>query len=332
MGGAKENIERTVGSVGQATGLERPGVTIARIPTTAETPWFESPFPKKGAGDGRLGFDQPYMAENLAFSRNKLIKGGETTVGAEIAANLQDLLKLQPGQVVVDLGMGPGLVAQKLSGYLGAGWLYCVDASTPMLKYAHRMLVGRRATLIHGDIHTVDKLIPEKADAAVLSGNVHLLTDRLVAFEAIWRILKPQGKLVIVTHAYFNPRKDTNRFAATVDELSKTRPDLKVEGLRLPIISQKELRDIVEQLQRAGFTVKQREKETDAPDVPDVYGQGQVPARVVATRLRLMTPGIEETIAQGIAQDVIGDTYRGRQMQVYLLCTKRDPFLLPIQK
>src|SRR3989344_1491688 len=316
----------------QTTNLELPMVKIARFPTEAGARWFESPYAIKGAGDGRLEFDKPYMASNLAFSRNKLIKNGETTVAGEIAVNLQDLLQLQPGQVVVDMGTGPGLIAKNLSQYLGeTGWIYCLDASTSMLEYAHNVLMGRNATLIHGDIHTADKLIPEKADAAVLSGNVHLLTDRRKAFRAIWNTLKANGKLVIVTHAYFNPRRDTNRFAATVDELSETRPDLKVGGLRLPLISQKELRDIIGVVQDAGFTVQQREAETNAPDVNDVFGQGQVPMRTIAKRLTVMMPGFTENIAQDIAQDILGDTYSGRQIQLYLLCTKQDRILLPRQ-
>lgn len=305
---------------------------IARVPVVAKVSWFESPYVIRGAGDGRLEFDKPFMAENLAFSRNKLIKNGLTTVGEEMAVNLNDLLHLQPGQVVVDLGMGPGLIAKNLSKYLGdSGWIYCLDASPSMLAYAHKTLLGNNATLIHGDIHTADKLIPEKADAAILSGNVHLLSNRRKAFRAIWNTLKPSGKLVIVTHTYFNPNKDTNRFAATIDQLSESRPDLKPEGLRLPLISQKEFRGIIRTAEDIGFTIEQREAETNAPDVDDVFGQGAVPQRTIAKRLMIMMPKVQEEEARGIAQDILTDTYSGTLKQMYLVCTKKEKILLPKQ-
>lgn len=305
---------------------------ISRVPVVAQNSWFESQYAIRGAGDGRLEFDKPFMAENLAFSRNKLTKNGETTVAAEMAANLNDLLHLQPGQVIVDMGMGPGLIAKHLSKYLGeSGWIYCLDASPSMLAYARKTLLGNNATLIHGDIHTVDKLIPEKADAAILSGNVHLLSNRRMAFKAILNTLKPNGKLVIITHTYFNPNKDTNKFATTIDRLSESRPDLKPEGLRLPLISQKEFRGIIKTAENVGFTVQQREAETNAPDVGDVFGQGAVPQRTIGRRLMIMIPGVHEKMAKDIAQDVLTDTYSGTLKQMYLLCTKKEKILLPKQ-
>src|SRR3989344_9459878 len=159
------NEDSNINFLGNSTSASRVEVIIpkiARIPTTQENPWEESPLKIKGAGAGRLEFHLPHIAEALQKARNRSIKNGEITAGEDIAKNIQDLLKLKPGQVLVDLGMGPGIIAKHISKYLGeTGWLYCVDASPSMLERAKFELMGTRATLYHGDIHNVDKFIPD---------------------------------------------------------------------------------------------------------------------------------------------------------------------------
>lgn len=322
-----------LGNTSTTSGFEVINPRIARISSTDESPWLESPYEIKGAGAGRLEFHMDYIADALKNARSRVIKNGETTAGEEIARNIQDLLKLRPGQVLVDLGMGPGIIAKHISKYLGeTGWLYCVDASPSMLKTAQKELLGYNATLIHGDIHTVDKLVKEKADAAILSGNVHLLTNRLLAFKAIYNILKPDGKLIVVTHVNRNAKRETTKFASEIDRLQETRPDLKVGGLRLAMLTEKELKhEVIFKLHKAGFNVQEINSETNAPDVNEVHGQGNLPVKGVGKRLKIIRPDAGEALVEDMAKDVLMSLYEGTQMQTYLLCTKRDPNLLPKQ-
>ena len=323
-----------LGNSTSASGVEVIIPKIARIPTTQENPWEESPLKIKGAGAGRLEFHLPHIAEALQKARNRSIKNGEITAGEDIAKNIQDLLKLKPGQVLVDLGMGPGIIAKHISKYLDeTGWLYCVDASPSMLKAAQKELLGNNATLIHGDIQTVDNLIHEKADAAILSGNVHLLTNRELAFKAIYNMLKPDGKLVVVTHVNRNAKKETTKFASEIDKLEQTRPDLKVGGLRLPMLTEKELKEeVVHKLAKVGFTVLEIDAETNAPDVNEVLGQGNMPLHGVGKRLAIIDGRVNETRREEMAKDILTSLYEGTQMQTYLLCTKKPASLLPKQK
>lgn len=286
-------------------------------------PWLVSPFPIKGAGAGRLGFGRPAVVEDLVASRAIEVRPG-LTIAEDIANNADSLLRLQAGEVLVDLGCGPGLISYYLLPKLGeTGWLYCVDASKPMLQHASGVLWGKRATLIYGDIHTVDRLIPEKADAALLSGNVHLLTNRPLAFRAIRETLRPDGRLVVVTHTYFSDEGgSTNFYASTIDSLRETRPEMQVEGLRLPILSEKELKETIATIQGSGFQVHAYESDTWSPDTNGVMGIN--PRITIINRLKIVQPQLTPAQLESTAELVIEGVHRGREAQIYLLCTTKD--------
>lgn len=282
-------------------------------------PWKESPYPIKGAGGGRLGFEEPYIVRSLVVSRERLTAAG-ITVAQEIAANVKDLLGLQIGNTMVDLGTGPGLIARHLVPYLGTtGRLYCLDASLGMLQHAQGVLLGTGVRLIHGDIHTVDKLIPEQVDAAILSGNIHLLTNKEMAMNAIRRTLKPGGKLAIVTHAFFYRNGVApNLYTSIINEARELQPTLQVDGLRLPMLTEQELSDVARLAQKCHFQVKVQENVTWAPDNDTVFGT--IPEKTIETRLRILRPDMTENDIYTTAQLVVGDTNVGRQAQIYILC------------
>ncbi len=288
-------------------------------------PWIESPLKISGAGGGRLDFfHRPMGVNDLVTIREKVVRPGLTN-GEEVARSANLLLDLQPGQVLADLGCGPGLIGKYLEPLLGeTGWLYCLDASPLMLDYTRKVLFGKKATLIHGDIHVVDRLIPEKIDAAILSGNVHLLANRGMAFGAIKKMLKPDGKLVVITHAFYyhGTKAEQYRFAATIDQKREVEPGHRIDGLRLPMLSEKELLGIVGILGESGFLVDAYENDSWASDMGAVFGIN--PLATVAGRLRVLYPEESEPWIDQTAQAILGDVHRGTQAQVYLLCTPKS--------
>ena len=225
------------------------------------------------------------------------------------------------------MGCGPGVIAKYLAPKVGeTGWIYALDASPGMLENTEKSLAGIRHTTIHGDIHTVDKLIREKVDAVVLSGNIHLLSNPEKALKAIGQILKPMGRLVIICHAYFHGGENsTNYYAQLVDGLMESRPDSFAQGLRLPLLSQRELGRIRGYLTKSGFSIQQAESDTWSPDTDDVFGRP--PQKTIKDRFKAMGLNLSEAEAEKRAQLVMTEVLAGRQAQIYLQCTKTDPTL-----
>jgi ubiquinone/menaquinone biosynthesis C-methylase UbiE len=245
--------------------------------------------------------------------------------GSVIAENANNFLRLKEGDVLADLGCGPGVIAKYLAPKLGkTGWLYALDASPGMLENAEKSLTGIQHTTIHGDIQTVDKLIKEKVDAVLLSGNIHLLSNPEKALKAISRIMKPMGRLVIVCHAYFHGEdNNTNYFAQLIDSMMENRPDSFAQGLRLPLLSQRELKRIKGYLVKSGFSIQQMESDTWSPDTDDVFGRP--PQKTIKDRFKAMGLNLSELDAERKAQSVMTEVLAGRQAQIYLQCTKTPP-------
>ncbi len=315
-------VAETVGSgvTPAATPLSRISQPLLRVEKV------ESWMPTFGAGRGRLDFNWGFVPDALWRVRTSVNKNG-IVQGAEIAENANNFLNLREGDVLADLGCGPGVIARYLAPKVGeTGWVYALDASPGMLENTERSLAGIRHTTIHGDIHTVDKLIKEKVDAVVLSGNIHLLSNPEKALKAIRQILKPMGKLVIICHAYFHGGDNTsNYFSRLIDQLMETRTDLFAQGLRLPMLSPRELTRIKVTLVKCGFGIQQSESDIWSPDSDNVFGNP--PQITIKKRFEALGLNLSEAEAEKRAQLVVNEVSAGRQSQIYLLCTKVDPAL-----
>ena len=106
---------------------------------------------------------------------------------------------IEPGQRVVDLGSGTGLLA--LAAAEHAGHVLAIDVSAPMLQRLAKHAAERGLTnveLVHGDIRRLP-LPDESTDVVVSCYAFHHLVDdgkELAAAEA-FRVLRPGGRLVV---------------------------------------------------------------------------------------------------------------------------------------
>jgi SAM-dependent methyltransferase len=125
-----------------------------------------------------------------------------------------ELLKLQDGHQVVDLGCGPGTVTVQIAERIGpSGYVQGIDLDPNMITAANRLAAGRRLT--HRVEHRVGNCTElffqdDQFDACYcervfqhLSGDEPLRTAR-----EILRILKPGGRFVVV---------DTNWLSAVIE-------------------------------------------------------------------------------------------------------------------
>jgi SAM-dependent methyltransferase len=113
------------------------------------------------------------------------------------------LLSLEPGQAVLDIGSGPGLLAREIADAVGpTGRVVGLDLSEPMLEMARRRCADRpQASFEQGDAAK----LPFEADSfdAVVTTQVYeYVPDIRGALGEVARVLRPGGLVAILDTDY----------------------------------------------------------------------------------------------------------------------------------
>lgn len=112
-----------------------------------------------------------------------------------------DALRLRPGLRVVDFGSGPGYFTLPLAERVSPdGTVFALDVEPAMLQALEQRAVAAGLSNIVAlltDAHSIP-LPDETADRALLSLVLHEVPDRSSLLGEVRRLLKPQGRLVVV--------------------------------------------------------------------------------------------------------------------------------------
>jgi SAM-dependent methyltransferase len=108
-------------------------------------------------------------------------------------------LRPRPGELVLDVGAGTGVLAERIS-ETGAT-VVCIEPDAASMRAAERRLAGRGAEFITASAERIP-LPDASADGAVVSMSAHHWQDRDRGFREIARVLRPGGRLVM---AEFRP-------------------------------------------------------------------------------------------------------------------------------
>jgi len=108
------------------------------------------------------------------------------------------LLKLVKKGTVLDIGGGTGSFSIKLA-KLGLDVTY-VDTSEKYYKIAMARAKGYKIKLINGDF--LSSKIESKFDNVIISGFIEHIYDDIALLKNIYSILKPGGRIILLTSAY----------------------------------------------------------------------------------------------------------------------------------
>jgi trans-aconitate 2-methyltransferase len=156
-------------------------------------------------------------------------------------------LELSGDEVVLDAGCGSGRVTAELIRRLPRGRVYGVDAAPSMVQHAAAAL-GEKALILCQDL--VELGLPEPVDAVFSNATFHWVKDHDALFAALFRTMKPGGRLVAQCGGYGN----IDAFRRAADSVAAEEPfEHFFVGWRRPWNYAGE-NETAERLQRAGFT------------------------------------------------------------------------------
>jgi SAM-dependent methyltransferase len=149
------------------------------------------------------------MADRYDETRGGTRRGG--IVAQAVATHLK-------GHDVLEIGVGTGLVAAALAA--GGRSVVGVDLSLPMLRHAHARL---GAVVAQGDGYA----LPVRAgavDSVVIVWVVHLVPDSGAFLADAARVLRPGGRIVVVSSGHIVEHDEITRLSFGLAERIRPRP------------------------------------------------------------------------------------------------------------
>lgn len=119
-----------------------------------------------------------------------------------------DVLKLQKGAAVADIGAGSGYMTEKLSKKVGpAGRVYAADIQQGMIDLLNKRIAKRKLTNVTPVLSTQDdpRLPIEAIDLVLMVDVYHELSQPQLVLRHIKAALKPGGRLVLVEYRKEDP-------------------------------------------------------------------------------------------------------------------------------
>jgi len=119
-----------------------------------------------------------------------------------------DVLKLQKGAAVADIGAGSGYMTEKLSKKVGpAGKVYAADIQQGMIDLLNKRIAKRKLTNVTPVLSTQDdpRLPLDAIDLVLMVDVYHELSQPQLVLRHIKAALKPGGRLALVEYRKEDP-------------------------------------------------------------------------------------------------------------------------------
>ena len=141
-----------------------------------------------------------YVAWKLGYSPNDIESVPEESILGLGCGNPVALASLKDGEIVLDLGSGGGIDVFLASKKVGkTGKVIGVDMTQEMVDRAKINASKNDYTNVEFRLGEIEDLPVENATVDVIISNcvINLATDKLKVFKEAYRVLKPDGRLIV---------------------------------------------------------------------------------------------------------------------------------------
>lgn len=219
-------------------------------------------------------------------------------IAVPISGRLLDLAHLQPGERVLDLACGTGIVARLAATRVGStGAVVGVDNSPDMIAVARRSPPGGAAMEWHEADAESLPLARDSVDCVLCQVGLMLISDQAAALAEVRRVLRPGGRFVASTPGAIQPLFEV------LGQALAQHIDPHLEGFVRAVFSLPDPDAVAALLRDAGFVGVEAEERTITADLPG-------PARflwdyVGSTPLGFVVAEAPEEAARALERDVV---------------------------
>jgi len=150
--------------------------------------------------------------ETAPLQWNASLYQGNSTLQYELGLKAIEMLNPQPGEAIIDLGCGNGLLTIELARRMPNGRVIGIEASREMIDLARENVA--RSGISNISLTNMDALnidFHEEFDALYSNSAIHWILDLKEMYRLIFGSLKPGGRIMVQTSL-----KEPNRLYETI--------------------------------------------------------------------------------------------------------------------
>lgn len=143
-------------------------------------------------------------------------------VGSLKVEEIVERLRLEPGQVVADIGAGPGIFSLVLAKAIGpTGKVYAEEVDQAFIDRINQKVQAQHVTNVESVLGTfTDPRLPGDVDLAFFHDVLHHIEDRIGFLRTLAPRVKPGGRIAIIEYDGVNgPHKADPKLQITREQL-----------------------------------------------------------------------------------------------------------------